>query len=158
MGKELYRHDFVLWSTEQGRALRRAEAAQINTPDPIDWEHVAEEIETLGRSERAALRSRIAVIIEHLMKLQASPAMPPRDDWIYSIEIQRRDIAYALEDSRSLRREIGSMIERETPRVRATVSRSLARHGEQPTTDVDQLSYAEDQVLGDWFPGPASQG
>jgi Domain of unknown function DUF29 len=70
MNKTLYEQDFVLWSTEQGRAIRKAASARLNTPAPIDWENVAEEIETLGRSERSALRSHLLVIAEHLISLR----------------------------------------------------------------------------------------
>jgi Domain of unknown function DUF29 len=152
MSKSLYERDIVLWATEQARALREAGVAQLNVPAPIDWDNVAEEIESLGRSERSALRSRLAVIIEHLMKLQVSPAEPPRNDWMDSIDLQRREIEYLLEDSPSLRREVGNMIGKETPRARRTVLRTLTRHGEQPATDLNQLSHTEEQVLGDWFP------
>jgi len=155
MNKPLYQQDFARWSAEQASALRRAAAARLNVPTPIDWENVAEEIESLGQRERSALRSRLAVIIEHLMKLHASPAELPRNDWMDSIDAQRRDIEYLLDDSPSLRRQVGNMIGTETPRARRAVLRTLTRHGEQPTTDLDQLSYTEDQVLGDWFPSRA---
>ena len=65
---DLYDQDLVLWSEEQGRALRAAAGAGWNAP--IDWENVAEEIESLGRSERHALASHIALVIEHLLNLQ----------------------------------------------------------------------------------------
>ncbi len=32
MSKTLYEQDFVLWSAEQGRAIREAAAACLNTP------------------------------------------------------------------------------------------------------------------------------
>lgn len=152
MSKSLYEQDVVRWSAEQARALRDAGAAQLNVPTPIDWDNVAEEIESLGQRERSALRSRLAVIIEHLMKLHASPAELPRNDWMDSIDAQRRDIEYLLDDSPSLRREVGNMISAETLRARRAVLRTLLRHGERPTADLDKLSYTEEQVLGDWFP------
>jgi hypothetical protein len=37
-------------------------------------------------------------------------------------------------------------------RARRDVAGALADYGEQPTTDLDQLGYTEEQVLGDWFP------
>jgi len=45
---ELYDRDFVLWSKEQAAALRRAKASNL----PLDWENLAEEIESLGKSQR----------------------------------------------------------------------------------------------------------
>ena len=65
-----YEADFVRWTEEQSRALR--EAAKIGTNLPLDWENLAEEVESLGRSQRRVLRSRIAVILEHLVKLERS--------------------------------------------------------------------------------------
>ena len=71
----MYDQDLVRWSEEQARALRAAANAGWNAP--IDWENVAEEIESLGKSDRRALASHIAIVIEHLLKLQSSPASVP---------------------------------------------------------------------------------
>ncbi len=155
MNKPLYEQDFYQWSAEQGRALRDAGTARINTPTPIDWENVAEEIETLGRSERATLRSRLSVVLEHFLKLQASPAELPRNSWMDTIDAQRVEIERLLEESASLRREVAGIIEAETARARRTVKRALARYAEEPSIDLSQLTFTEDQVLGDWFPNRA---
>jgi len=45
---ELYEHDFFLWTQEQAAGLRRAKASNL----PLDWENLAEEIESLGKSDR----------------------------------------------------------------------------------------------------------
>jgi hypothetical protein len=156
MNKPLYQDDIVLWSAEQARALREAAAAQLNLPIPIDWDNVAEEIESLGRSERSALRRHIGVIIEHLMKLEASAAQDSRRGWIDSVLRERGEIEALLDDSPSLRREVAGMLAWSMPRARRDVAGSLADHGGQPATDLDQLSYTEEQVLGDWFPAAAA--
>jgi hypothetical protein len=159
MNKPLYQDDIVLWSAEQARALREAGTAQLNVPTPIDWDNVAEEIESLGRSERSALRSHIGGIIEHLMKLAASPAQEPRRRWVDTVLRERRKIEDILDDSPSLRREIPHILVAAIPRQRRLVSRLLALYDEQPLIALDQLSYAEEQVLGDWFPaGPVNHG
>ena len=62
-----YDEDLVIWTEEQARALRSAAATGWNAP--IDWEHVAEEIESLGISERRSLASRVRTVVEHLMKV-----------------------------------------------------------------------------------------
>ncbi len=89
MNKPLHDVDFLRWTIAQAAALRHAGTSGINTPDPIDWESVAEEIESLGRSERAALRSRIAVVLEHLFKLALLPATDPRAGWLDTLDAQR---------------------------------------------------------------------
>jgi hypothetical protein len=70
MNKPLYEQDFFRWTEQQTEALRAAAATRINPP--LDWENLAEEIESLGRSQRRELGSRILVIVEYLMKLIAS--------------------------------------------------------------------------------------
>jgi hypothetical protein len=152
MNKPLYQKDIVLWSADQARALRAAGAARINTPDPIDWDNVAEEIEALGRSERNALRGHIGVVVEHLLKLEASAAQEPRRGWIDIVLRERRAIEDILDDSPSLRSEIPDLLTRAMRRQRRLVLRLLALYDEQPLTDLELLSYTEDQVLGDWFP------
>jgi len=146
----LYDQDLVLWSEAQARALRAAANAGWNAP--IDWDNVAEEIESLGRSERHALASHIAVVIEHLLKLQASPATEPVRGWRDTIRRARGDIERKLEESRSLRLEVARLIARETPRVRALVHANFQDYGEQPLEDIAVIAYTEEQVLGDWLP------
>jgi hypothetical protein len=66
--KTLYDEDFVAWSEQQAEALRAA--ARTGSNQQLDWENLAEEIESLGRSQRRELRSRLSVIMEHLVKLE----------------------------------------------------------------------------------------
>ena len=145
----LYDQDLVLWSEEQAQALR--EAAQHGCNAPMDREHVAEEIESLGRSERNAVGSFLGLIIEHLLKLQASPASDPIRGWRDTVRRGRRDLEPRLKDSPSLRRDVPDMIVDEMTEARVLVRDKLKDHGEQPLIDLDQVSYTADQVLGDWL-------
>src|SRR3954468_5676892 len=106
-----YDGDLALWAEDQARALRSAAQARINLP--IDWENVAEEIESLGKSQGRELASRIGTIMVHLMKLQASPATEPRAGWRETVIEQRNEIRRLMEDSPSLRRSVESAIVRE---------------------------------------------
>lgn len=74
-----YEHDVYAWTQAQGAAIRRAGASRV-TAD-VDWELAAEEIESLGRSDRDTLESHLQTVIEHLLKLMPSPATDPRDGW-----------------------------------------------------------------------------
>lgn len=87
---QLYEKDFVRWTEQQAAALR--DAASLSTILPLDWENLAEEIGSLGRSQKRELRSRIAVIIEHLIKLECSPAVDPRPGWMETIGRERSDV------------------------------------------------------------------
>jgi hypothetical protein len=76
---ELYDEDFLLWTQQQAKLLREAAERRVNFP--LDWENLAEEIESLGKSQRSELRSRLMTIIEHLLKLEYSSAREPRNGW-----------------------------------------------------------------------------
>ena len=65
--KTLYETDTVAWSEQQAATLRAAAHGASN--QPLDWENLAEEIEELARSLRRRLRSQIARIIQHQVKL-----------------------------------------------------------------------------------------
>src|SRR5947209_2093667 len=142
---QLYEEDFVRWTEQQSNALRHAARAGTNLP--LDWENLAEEIESLGRSQRHELRSRIAVIIEHLLKLEHSPAVDPRRGWMDTIGRERLNIEDLLDNSPSLRAQLGPMIEQLKPRVARLAATSLFGYGETgrrlPVPD-----YTEEQVLG----------
>jgi hypothetical protein len=131
------------------------DAAGVGANLPLDCENLAEEIESLGRSQRHELRSRIAVIIEHLLKLEHSPAIDPRGGWMETISRERLNIEYLLEDSPSLRGELGAMVEKLKPRVARLATASLFGYGET-VEELPRPSYTEKQVLGDWFPGDAA--
>lgn len=145
-----YDGEIVLWAEDQARALRGAAQARINLP--IDWENVAEEIESLGKSQRRELASGIGTIMVHLMKLQASPATEPSAGWRETIIEQRNGIRWLVEDSPSLRASVESAIAREVSSAAYQASTAIRDHGEAPLIDVDSVRYSAEQVLGDWFP------
>jgi hypothetical protein len=122
----------------------------------LDWPNIAEEIESLGRSERLALRSHIATVLEHLIKLQASPATEPRNGRKTSVLHARRSTRRMLKASPSLRREVALMIAEETPDMCQDVAATLALYGEQPLVPVEALTFTEQQVLEAWFPDDPS--
>ncbi|WP_428540374.1 DUF29 domain-containing protein [Rhodopila sp.] len=150
-----YDADIVVWSERQGELLRRRAAGDLVNETELDWVNIAEEIESSGRTERSALRSHIATVLEHLIKLQASAATDPRNGCKETINRARDDIDRALIDSPSMRRLVAGIIAAETPRSARQVTRSLALHGEQSVVDVASLTFTEDQVLADWFPASA---
>jgi hypothetical protein len=147
---DLYRTDFVLWTAEQAAALRSA--ARTGSNAAVDWENVAEEIESLGRSERSRLASHVRTVLEHLMKLEASPAQAPRLGWKETLLRVRGDITDVLDESPSLRRELAEIIARQTPRAARIVETELKLRDETARRAPETLSYSEDQVLGNWFP------
>ena len=144
-----YDTDLVTWSEHQAELLRRMGAGE-RVNDRVDWANVAEEIESLGRSDRRELHNRIATILEHLIKLQVSPATEPREGWRDTIIHARRRLGRLVKDSPSLRPGIPDAIAEELPGAIEDAAAGLFRYGE-PNVPTD-LTFTEDQVLGPWLP------
>ena len=150
--KVLYDEDFFRWTEEQAAALRQANGSNL----PLDWENLAEEIESLGRSDRRELRSQITRILRHLLKLEASHAAEPRAGWRSTVREARSEIEGVLDDSPSLRREAEAMIKKQIRAAAELAADDLLQHGESAYAVWKRLEgeeYTEQQVLGTWFPG-----
>src|SRR5712692_9395842 len=91
-----YDDDFFAWTEEQARLLRAGELAEI------DALNLAEEIESVGRSDRREIRSRLIVLLAHLLKWRFQPDEESAS-WRATIREQRDQIELILEDSPSLR-------------------------------------------------------
>src|SRR5260363_246584 len=63
----LYEEDIVAWADEQAKFIRSGQF------DLLDREHIADEIEDVGQSERRELESRLAVLMAHLLEWQFHP-------------------------------------------------------------------------------------
>jgi hypothetical protein len=98
-----YEDDLFAWTQEQA-ALLRAHAV-----DGIDWENLAEEIESMGGRDRRELESRLRVVLLHLLKWQAQPALRG-SSWRRTLRTQRREIRTLLKQSPSLRREVPGLM------------------------------------------------
>jgi hypothetical protein len=61
MDNTLYEQDFYAWANEQARLLRAGRLTDA------DIEHIAEEIESLGKTEKRELASRLKVLLTHLL-------------------------------------------------------------------------------------------
>ncbi len=160
---ELYDHDFLLWTREQSKLLREAAERRVNFP--LDWENLAEEIESLGRSLRSELRSRLRTIIEHLLKLEHSAAREPRNGWIETVERTRGEAELLLEENPSLRRELADLIDTMFERFAEIAVNDLIRRGELDKSRRDEIlarRYTAEQVLQDVSrtdrPDPRSHG
>lgn len=98
-----YEEDFYAWTVEQARLLRAGEFSGV------DVENIAEEIESLGRSDRREIKSRLIVLLVHLLKWQMQPERQSRS-WSGTIREQRRKIEELLGESPSLRPTIPEIL------------------------------------------------
>ena len=148
---DLYERDIVRWSERQAGLLRR-----VLDGDPLneapDWLNIIEEIEDLGISRRLELASCVGKILEHLIRLEASPADGPRRGWRVSVRTGRAELERLLKHVPSLRRTVVAVIADELPGAKARASAALADYGEVPCVDIGGLEFSEERVLGDWFP------
>jgi Domain of unknown function DUF29 len=95
-----YGTDFYAWTRDQAARLRELR------PNSIDWENIAEEIKGLGGSQRREIRSRLVVVLTHLLKWTYQPD-GRGNSWRASIAVARQEIAKELSESPSLRRYPG---------------------------------------------------
>ncbi|MEA1049544.1 DUF29 domain-containing protein [Lamprobacter modestohalophilus] len=90
-----YDQDYYLWFADQARLLRAGQWQQI------DVEHLAEELEDMGKREKRALRSRTVILLAHLLKYAHQPDHRS-PSWIGTIREQRKQLQELMLDSPSL--------------------------------------------------------
>jgi hypothetical protein len=106
----------------------------------------------LGDAKKSAVLSDASVIIEHLLKLQHSPARDPRAGWLDSVLEHRNRLEFDLTP------RLSQILQDELPRVfaiaRRTADRRLRAHGEPAAADALPATcpYSVDQITGDWWP------
>src|SRR5687768_11627069 len=76
----LYDDDILLWSEQQAAVIRRLGRSN-RVPNGLDIENVAEEIESAGRPELAAVESFLQLVFVHLIKLYVAPDEPLARHW-----------------------------------------------------------------------------
>jgi hypothetical protein len=91
---DLYERDFHAWAFEQ--------AAKVRAGEPLDVENVAEELESLGKSQRQQLVNRLAILITHRLKWEFQPSQRS-NSWRATMREQRRRIGMHLRDNPSLK-------------------------------------------------------
>src|SRR5258708_37402713 len=96
MTTQLYDRDFFEWTQCNAALLRSGRF------DQADIEHIAEEIEDMGKREYRELGSRLEVLLQHLLKWQAQPNLRTRG-WGSTIKVQRIDIPKLLRGRPSLK-------------------------------------------------------
>lgn len=93
---DLYDKDTYTWAKQQADALRRRSANEV------DWDNVAEEIESVGKSEARELESRYGVLLTHLLKWRFQP-QARSGSWEATIKIQRISIERHLKHNPGLK-------------------------------------------------------
>lgn len=144
--ENLYQADAYLWAQAQAALLRERRFGEL------DLENLIEEVEDLGGSLKRSVRSHARRIMEHLLKLEYSPAQDPRLGWRATIRTQRSELLDDL--TPTLRRELAGEIPELYERARHDAEASLCDHGEAAAAAAlpGACPYTLDQLAGDWLP------
>lgn len=138
-----YTTDFNSWSEQTAKLLRERRWHEI------DLEHLIEEVEDLGKSERRGIASQLTRLLLHLLKWQYQPQRR-LDSWLDSITDARTQIELALEDSPSLKNYSIEQLEESYHRSRRQAAKQT---GIQISVFPEACPYSLELVLDeDWLP------
>jgi hypothetical protein len=146
----LYEEDFYAWTQQQAELLRRLPVIS----NELDIEHIAEEIEDLGRADLRAVQSLCEHIIEHLIKIEYSGLKEPADHWSDEIVEWRLQLEQVLTRSILAKLDLAGRY-----RMALRLLRRLDRDVPGLSSRVPpECPYTLEQILSsggeDWFPEP----
>jgi hypothetical protein len=137
----LYDEDFFEWTRRSAELLRAGQLEQA------DIEHIAEEIEDMGKRDLRELNSRVQVLLIHLLKWQFQ-AEKRSQSWESTIASQRIEIEGVIEQSPSLRDKLHT----EGPHNYAkAVRRAVAQTGLPPGHFPAECPFTVEQILDPEF-------
>lgn len=136
-----YETDFYAWALHNAQLLREGKLSEI------DIEHIAEELETMGKNNQRELISRLKILLGHLLKWQYQPDYRGRS-WRGSIIEQRSEIEDLLEENPSLKSLLSSAINSAYPKAVALASEETRL---SKTTFPQICSYSQEQILQKGF-------
>jgi hypothetical protein len=129
-----YDDDIYAWSQEQAAALRRLAETRRDLPNELDLEHVAEEIEDVGKAELRTVESFLELMLRHLLKIASAPNARSVRHWRDEVELQRD--ALRADFRNSMRQLIE--LDRVWRAARARADASLDEHGDALLPDLPQ--------------------
>jgi hypothetical protein len=136
----MYETDFFEWTQHTAELLRDGKVNEA------DVEHIAEELEDMGKRDRREVQSRLLVLITHLLKWQIQ-AGKRSSSWTATIDQQRDQLQLLLNDSPSLRPGASDQLE---IIYRKSASNALSQTGLNMQLP-EQCPYTLEQILDDNF-------
>jgi hypothetical protein len=146
-GASLYQQDFYGWTQQQAQALAQKQVSAL------DWQHLQEEIQSLGRQEYRELVSHLTVLLGHLLKWQYQSEKRSRS-WFLTIREQRRTIRRHLHQNPSLKSRIAEAL---VEGFEAGVDLALRETNLPLRTFPEQCPYEFEQIMADSFLCDTSQ-
>ncbi len=144
--KDLYEEDFYVWAERQAALLRARRF------EDLDLDNLVEEVEDLAGAKWSAVQNNARVVIEHLLKLDHSPATDPRQVWRATAREHRSRLEVDL--TPRLRRMLADELPRLYGIARRNTAASMRDHGEHAAADAlpETCPYSLDRITGDWLP------
>lgn len=96
-----YNQDFYKWAMHSAELIREKKFSEI------DIEHIAEELESMGRNNKRELTNRLSILMAHLLKWKYQQIRRSKS-WMLTIKNQRFEIEDLLDESPSLKQEISA--------------------------------------------------
>ena len=121
---DLYDEDFYAWTQQQAEVLR----THFQGDNRLDVEHLAEEVEDLGKSELHAVESFVENVIEHLLKLDYSGWVEGRNHWRAEVDAFRASVQRKI--TPRIHQQVEAKLEVLYERARRAAARSL--HQREP--------------------------
>lgn len=142
-----YETDFYQWTQQQAALLRQGRLSRI------DAANLAEEVESMGNSNRWALESFLSNVIIHLLKWKYQPEQRCTS-WKMTIRNGRIQIEKRLKNSLSLRPKLPEMIAGEYLPVREDAADET---GLPLATFPEQCEFSVEEITGDYWPSGLSK-
>ena len=140
-----YEKDIVAWANEQASFIRAGRF------ELLDLEHLAEEIEDVGKSEQRELENRMAVLLAHLLKWQYQPARRGAS-WEKTIKVQRTQVNRRIQKTPSFKHTLQDTEWWEDTWGDA-ITQASKETGIELTVFPESCPWASEQILDqDFFP------
>jgi uncharacterized protein DUF29 len=117
--------DWSAWLEDQARLLRQRNF------NAVDADNLAEELDSLARSDQRALKSQIRRLLMHLLKCAVHPKKRTKS-WVKSIRDARDQIDSILEENPSFENRYLAAVEQEYPKARDAAAQEM----NVPTADL----------------------
>jgi len=132
-----YEKDFYGWLQKQAGLLRSGNLKEA------DIEHIAEEIESMGKSEKRELVSRLTILLMHLLKWDHQPSRRSKS-WYFTILEQRRKIQRHMEDNPSLKAKLDEVL---ADAYYYALLKAMAETGLEEGTFSSKCPYEYDEIM-----------
>jgi hypothetical protein len=139
--QDLYDQDFLAWTEQTAALLRGSRFAEI------DVDHLAEEVDDMGKRDLREANGRLRVLLVHLLKWRHQPRKRSRS-WRSTIVTQRQEIADLLQQSPSVRRKLSAGL---ATTYSAAVARAVAQTNLKESTLDRQCPFTLNQILDPKF-------